>query len=97
VGPRAGLDDEKRKFLTLPGLELRLVRSQSLHRLWFKKKLLIVSHKNVLRVESSVRDMLNAILLSTRHVSVCVSFDTVRAKKKTIGFWYAYISELGLS
>jgi hypothetical protein len=37
VGPRAGLDDmEKRKFLTLPGLELRPVgrpaRSQSLYR-----------------------------------------------------------------
>jgi hypothetical protein len=36
--PRAGLDDvEKRKFLTLPGLELRLLgrsaRSQSLYRL----------------------------------------------------------------
>jgi hypothetical protein len=38
VGPRAGLDDvEKRKFLTLPGLELRpfgpSIRSQSLYRL----------------------------------------------------------------
>jgi hypothetical protein len=38
VGPRAGLDDvENRKFLTLPGLELRLLgrpaRSQSLYRL----------------------------------------------------------------
>jgi hypothetical protein len=34
VGPRAGLDDvEKRKFLTLPGLELRPVRSPSLYRL----------------------------------------------------------------
>jgi hypothetical protein len=38
VDPRAGLDDlEKRKFLTLPGLELRplscSVRSQSLYRL----------------------------------------------------------------
>jgi hypothetical protein len=38
VGPRAGLDDvEKRKFLTLPGLELRPLglpaRSQSLYRL----------------------------------------------------------------
>jgi hypothetical protein len=38
VGPRAGLDDvEKSKFLTLPGLELRLLgrpaRSQSLYRL----------------------------------------------------------------
>jgi hypothetical protein len=38
VDPRAGLDDvEKRKFLTLPGLELRLLgrpaRSQSLYRL----------------------------------------------------------------
>jgi hypothetical protein len=38
VGPRAGLDDEeKRKFLTLPGLELRPLgrpnRSQTLYRL----------------------------------------------------------------
>jgi hypothetical protein len=38
VGPRAGLDDvENRKFLTLPGLELRpfgrLAHSQSLYRL----------------------------------------------------------------
>jgi hypothetical protein len=38
VGPRAGLDDlEKRKFLTLPGLELRPLgrpaRSQWLYRL----------------------------------------------------------------
>jgi hypothetical protein len=38
VDPRAGLDDvEKRKFLTLPGLELRSLgypaRSQSLYRL----------------------------------------------------------------
>jgi hypothetical protein len=38
VGPRAGMDDvEKRKFLTLPGLELRPLdrpaRSQSLYRL----------------------------------------------------------------
>jgi hypothetical protein len=38
VGPRIGLDDvEKRKFLTLPGLELRPLRhparSQSLYRL----------------------------------------------------------------
>jgi hypothetical protein len=38
VGPRAGLEDvEKRKFLTLPRLELqplgRPARSQSLHRL----------------------------------------------------------------
>jgi hypothetical protein len=38
MGPRTGLDDvEKRKFLTLPGLELRSLglpaRSQSLYRL----------------------------------------------------------------
>jgi hypothetical protein len=34
VGPRAGLDEvEKRKFLILPGLELRPLRSQSLWRL----------------------------------------------------------------
>jgi hypothetical protein len=40
VGPRAGLDDiEKRKFLTLLGLELQLLglpaRSQSLYRLHY--------------------------------------------------------------
>jgi hypothetical protein len=40
VDPTAGLDDaEKRKFLTLPGLELRLLglqaRSQSLYRLLY--------------------------------------------------------------
>jgi hypothetical protein len=40
VGPRAGLDDvEKRKFLTLPGLELRTLgrpaRSQPLYRLGY--------------------------------------------------------------
>jgi hypothetical protein len=34
VNPRAGLDDvKKRKFLTLPGLELRPACSQSLYRL----------------------------------------------------------------
>jgi hypothetical protein len=34
VDPRAGLDDvENRKFLTLPGLELRPLGSQSLYRL----------------------------------------------------------------
>jgi hypothetical protein len=43
VGPRAGLDDvEKRKFLTLPGLELRPLgcpaRSQSLYRLRYPGK-----------------------------------------------------------
>jgi hypothetical protein len=43
VDPRAGLDDvEKRKFLTLPGLELsplvRRVRSQSLYRPSYRGK-----------------------------------------------------------
>jgi hypothetical protein len=43
VDPRAGLDDvEKRKFLNLPGLELRLLgrlaRSQSLYRLSYPSK-----------------------------------------------------------
>jgi hypothetical protein len=34
VGPRAGLEDvEKRKLLTLPGLELRPARSRSVYRL----------------------------------------------------------------
>jgi hypothetical protein len=45
VDPRAGLDGvEKRKFLTLPGLELQLLgrsaRSQSLYRLRYSGSLL---------------------------------------------------------
>jgi hypothetical protein len=45
VGPRAGLENvEKRKFLILPGLELRLLRraarSQSLYRLRYTFMLL---------------------------------------------------------
>jgi hypothetical protein len=53
VGPRAGLDDvEKRKFLTLPGLELqplgRQARSQSLYRLHYPGSLTIGSHANKL-------------------------------------------------
>jgi hypothetical protein len=45
VGPRGGLDDvEKRKFLTLPGLELRPfgcpVHSQSLYRLSYPSSLI---------------------------------------------------------
>jgi hypothetical protein len=58
VGPRAGLDDVgERKFLTLPGLELRTLgypaRSQSLYRLHYpdsfflvKSALCLVSHYN---------------------------------------------------
>jgi hypothetical protein len=45
VGPRAGLDDVgKRKFLTLPGLELlpRLARSQSLYRLRYLCSIIII-------------------------------------------------------
>jgi hypothetical protein len=46
VGPRAGLENvEKRKFLILPGLELRLLRraarSQSLYRLALSPLLII--------------------------------------------------------
>jgi hypothetical protein len=48
VGPRAGLDDvEKRKFLYLPGLELRPLgrplRSQSLYRLHYPVSITSVS------------------------------------------------------
>jgi hypothetical protein len=48
MDPRAGLENvEKRKFLTLPGLELRPTRSQSLSRLveW-ERVLHNVKHKN---------------------------------------------------
>jgi hypothetical protein len=48
VNPRAGLDDvEKRKFLTLPGLELRplgrIARSQSLYRLGYPGSCLLLT------------------------------------------------------
>jgi hypothetical protein len=47
VGPRAGLDDlENRKFLNLPGFELRSLsrpaRSQSLYRLCHHVKLILI-------------------------------------------------------
>jgi hypothetical protein len=47
VGPRTGLDDvEKRKFLTLPGLELRPLRrparSQSLYLLRYPGSIIII-------------------------------------------------------
>jgi hypothetical protein len=50
VGPRTDLDDvEKRKFLTLPGLELRPLgrpaRSQSLYRLRFSGSYKIIVRK----------------------------------------------------
>jgi hypothetical protein len=48
VGPRTDLDDvEKRKFLTLPGLEIRHLgrpaRSQSLHRLSYPGLILLTN------------------------------------------------------
>jgi hypothetical protein len=56
--PRAGLDDlEKRKFLTLPGLELRTLRrparSQSLYRLRYPDSQIcvyihILTHNSIL-------------------------------------------------
>jgi hypothetical protein len=50
MDPRAGLDDvEKRKFLTLPGLELqplsRRARSQSLYRLSCQYSVIIWNRK----------------------------------------------------
>jgi hypothetical protein len=59
VGPRTGLDDlEKRKFLTLPGLEPltlgRPARSQSLYRLRYPCSLLITSINLKSKVKSSM-------------------------------------------
>jgi hypothetical protein len=53
VDPRADLDDaEKRKFLTLPGLELRFpdrpARSQSLYRLHYPGSATSLGFKNVM-------------------------------------------------
>jgi hypothetical protein len=61
VDPRAGLDDvEKRKFLTLPGLELRLLarpaRSQSLYRLWLSRLTQIVSSRHKCQNRGPVAD-----------------------------------------
>jgi hypothetical protein len=62
VDPKAGLDDmEKRKFLILPGLELRPLgcpaRSQSLYRLCYPSLKIIKSH----------------IILKNNFLCVCVS------------------------
>jgi hypothetical protein len=60
VDPRAGLDDvEKRKFLILPGLELRPlgrpVRSQSLYRLRYPGSYLYQSTIHILSLEESTK------------------------------------------
>jgi hypothetical protein len=64
VDPRAGLDDvEKRKFLTLPGLELRPLdcpaRSQSLYRLSYpgsssRRGDSLIKHKNIFTLNCDV-------------------------------------------
>jgi hypothetical protein len=68
VGPRAGLDDvEKRKFLTLPGLELRLfgrpARSQSLYRLSYPGSRLNMVEKfsDPFRNRTSILWLLNSL------------------------------------
>jgi hypothetical protein len=55
VDPRTGLDDvEKRKFLTLPGLELRSLgrpaRSQSLYRLRYPGSLFFTYNREILQI-----------------------------------------------
>jgi hypothetical protein len=67
VGPRTGLNDmEKRKFLTLPGLELRPLvrpaRSQSLYRLRYTGSPSSVSYS--LNLVFSVRKWALNFLLS---------------------------------
>jgi hypothetical protein len=71
VDPRASLDDvEKRKFLTLPGLELRSLdrpaRSQSLYRLSYPSSLISDSLYDKLVTEGVPRheiSMNNAVLI----------------------------------
>jgi hypothetical protein len=60
VDPRAGLDDvEKRKFLTLPGLELRPLgrqaRSQSLYRLRYAGSLSCIVRKKYSEYKRDLR------------------------------------------
>jgi hypothetical protein len=78
VGPRVGLEDvEKRKFLTLPGLELRPLgrpaRSQSLYRLSYPGSLLHVYSLDttVLYRRISRRNVTVKICISAGTVAVC--------------------------
>jgi hypothetical protein len=79
MDPRAGLDDvEKRKFLTLPGLELRHLgrpaRSQSLYRLRYSGYL--PSKRNVLFIvmntqrKESPETVVHQILTQEKYVIV---------------------------
>jgi hypothetical protein len=73
-GPRAGLDDvERRKFLTLPGLELRSLgrpaRSQSLYRLRYPVSLCV----SILQLKI----MWNKLFVFTRHRGESVSLDCI--------------------
>jgi hypothetical protein len=67
VGPRVGLDDvEKRKFLTLPGLEMRPrprpARSQSLYRLPALKTVRII-----LKIKATYFALLCVTLLTAKY------------------------------
>jgi hypothetical protein len=60
VGPRAGLDDvENRKFLTIPGLELRSLghpaRSQSLYRLGYSAHVFFYFPKDIPTLPSTLK------------------------------------------
>jgi hypothetical protein len=90
VGPRAGLDDaEKRKFLTLPGLELRplgrAALSQSLYRLrypGFSKRGVAVPSRFPVRNPSRAFHVLlclyNYVLCSWVHLVLNASFELRR-------------------
>jgi hypothetical protein len=76
MDPRSGLDDvEKRKFLTLPGLELRplgrSVRRQLLYRLSYPGSQLWTRQIQMMETSLRVSDWSYALKLKTEDVIVC--------------------------
>jgi hypothetical protein len=97
VNPRAGVDDvEKRKFLTLPGLEIRPLgrpeRGQSLYRLRYSGS----EHRVVSRKSSIAARFM---LVSCSAYSSSLKMEATRSSETSNGFrrtTRSYIPEIGL-
>jgi hypothetical protein len=89
VGPRTGLDDvEKRKFLTIPGLELqplgRPARNQSLYRLRYPDT-------RVRRIRNifSIRGLSKSVLGPTQpSIHSCRNATLTELKPNWFGYWH---------
>jgi hypothetical protein len=91
VGPRAGLDDvEKKKFLTLPGFELRplgrTARSQSLYRLSYPGSRMLGDKWRKLRtgIIKSRRSFWEGLISRMGRIMKCIQYVGLKALRKEL-------------